>query len=72
MIVSTQMSLPVCRRYEAAQMLVLVGKNSGTSAESTFTFFRDVVGYDLADFFKRNSPRLRKEFTDVLEGLLSP
>lgn len=70
-IVSSQMSAPVIRRYRAAQMLVLVGK-SGSSAESTFTFFQDVVGYDLVAFFKQNSPRLRDEMDKVLHGLLTP
>lgn len=70
-IVSTQVSVPVCRRYQAAQMLVLIG-NDGPADVSTFRFFRDVVGYDVAGFFERNSPKLRKEVANILEGLLTP
>jgi hypothetical protein len=33
---------------------------------------RDVVGYDLAGFFTRNSKILRKEVEAVLKALLTP
>jgi hypothetical protein len=70
-IVSTQASTPVCRRYRAAQLLVLLGTYEADTL-STFTFYRNVVGYDLPEFFERNSARLRDEFTQVLRQLLSP
>jgi hypothetical protein len=70
-IVSTQVSQPVARRYRAAQLLVLTG-SLGDDTESTFSFFRDIVGYDLAGFFERNSPKLREEFGAILRGLLTP
>ena len=69
-VVSTQASESVCRRYRNAQLLVLVGTFANDHG-STFTFFEEIVGYDLAGFFKRNSSRLRKEFGGVLRGLLS-
>jgi hypothetical protein len=68
-VVSSQVSEPVIRRYQAAQMLVLVGR-AGGPVQSTFTFFKDVVGYDLVRFFESNSTRLRTEVSKVLEGLL--
>ncbi|MCC7144678.1 MAG: TilS substrate-binding domain-containing protein [Candidatus Eisenbacteria bacterium] len=71
MVVSSQVSEPVRRRYQAALIPVLVGTR-GADTSSTFTFFSDVVGYDLAAFFERNSPRLRAEFTEVLQALLTP
>ncbi|HEX5706612.1 MAG TPA: hypothetical protein VFX96_04920 [Pyrinomonadaceae bacterium] len=70
-IVSSQMSAPVIRRYRASQLLVLTGAG-GTDIDSTFAFYREVVGYDLAAFFERNSLRLREEFGRVLHALLSP
>jgi hypothetical protein len=70
-IVSTQVSDPVCRRYRNAQILVLLGKTAADD-DSTFAFFRDVVGYDLAGFFARNSGALRAEFEAILQKLLSP
>jgi hypothetical protein len=39
---------------------------------STYDFMRDVVGYDLAAFFKRNSKALRSEIDTVLKALLAP
>jgi hypothetical protein len=39
---------------------------------STYDFMNDVVGYDLAAFFKRNSKTLRAEINGVLQALLAP
>ncbi len=70
-IVSSQISMPVSRRYRSAQLLVLVGKE-GDITSSTFSFFKEVVSYDLAAFFDRNSSTLRQEFTATLKRLLTP
>lgn len=70
-IVSSQVSAPVIRRYRGAQLLVLTG-TLGADTESTFEFYREVVGYDLAAFFERSSPKLREEFGKVLKALLTP
>lgn len=69
-IVSTQASDTVCRRYRDARLLVLLGTTEGDL--STFVFFRDVVGYDLAQFFQRNTIHIRKQFTAIIKQLLSP
>jgi hypothetical protein len=69
-IVSTQASDTVCRRYRDATLLVLLGTTDGEL--STFVFFRDVVGYDLAKFFERNTIHIRKQFTAIIKQLLSP
>lgn len=71
-IVSTQVSAPVCRRYRAAQLLVLLGTSDGSDTESTFAFVRDVVGFDLAGFFARNSGAIRSKFREIIEALLRP
>jgi hypothetical protein len=71
-VVSQQASETVIRRYRAANMLVLLGSLGESEVESTFTFCETVVGYDLAAFFERNSKQLRREFVDILKGLLSP
>ncbi|HEX8127905.1 MAG TPA: hypothetical protein VF527_02310 [Pyrinomonadaceae bacterium] len=70
-IVSSQVSEPVSRRYRSSQLLVLTG-SVGDATTSTFSFYREVVGYDLAGFFQRNSLELRREFGKVLEALLTP
>ncbi len=71
-IVSTQVSAPVCRRYRSAQLLVLLGLAGRGDTESTFSFYSNVVGYDLSAFFIRNSEALRAEFTQVVNDLLRP
>jgi hypothetical protein len=71
-ILSSQVSDPVVRRYRSDGMLVLTGVPDGDATISTFAFFKDVIGYDLANFFKRNSPILKLEVTSIIEGLLTP
>lgn len=71
-ILSSQVSEPVIRRYRADGMLVLTGVTTDDPLESTFAFFREVVGYDLAAFFKRNHKTIRSEVKAVLGGLLKP
>ena len=49
-------------------MTGLVG--AADSRLSTYDFMSDVVGYDLAAFFERNSSTLRKEIDATLKALL--
>jgi hypothetical protein len=53
-------------------MLVLTGLPDGDATISTFSFFKDVVGYDLAAFFERNSGHLKREVKAIIKGLLTP
>lgn len=71
-VLSSQVSDPVLRRYRNDGMLVLTGVPTGNSTKSTFVFFKDVVGYDLAAFFERNSEVLKKEVQSVIKALLTP
>jgi len=70
-IVSRQASDTVCRRYRNALILVLRGTFSA-DVTSTFSFFNDVVGYDLITFFRTNQEQLRREIGKVLKGVLTP
>lgn len=72
MLVSSQVNSAVRRRYLSSNLLVLVGSLSGDSTTSTFAFYRDVVGYDLAAFFQRHSAKMRREVQAILSSLLSP
>lgn len=72
-ILSTQIDADILDRYRNEKWLVLtgiVGKND--PLVSTYDFMRDVVGYDLEGFFRRNSQRLRGEVEAVLKALLTP
>ncbi|WP_218575292.1 hypothetical protein [Limnoglobus roseus] len=71
-VISTQVSHTVIRRYRNAKMLVLTGTQRGADVDSTYEFFRSVVGFDLANFFERNSEQMRKRCTSILGQLLTP
>ncbi len=68
---STQIDSDVAHRYQENLWLLLTGSVHGSPTTSTYAFCRDVVGYDLADFFTRYSPRIKSEVEDVLKTLLS-
>jgi hypothetical protein len=68
---STQIDSDVAHRYQENLWLLLTGSVHGSSTTSTYAFCRDVVGYDLADFFTRYSPRIKSEVENVLNTLLS-
>lgn len=72
-ILSNQIDGDVLVRYRMEKWVVLtgvVGRNDPFS--STYDFMRDVVGYDLAGFFERNTENLRAEIDQVLLALLAP
>jgi hypothetical protein len=69
-VLSTQIDGDIVERYERGKWLVLRGTVAGEDTFSTYTFARDVIGYDLAAFFQRNSEQLKSFTEDVLESLL--
>lgn len=70
-LLSSQIDDDIAERYLRAQWLILRGTVSGSPLVSTYSFARDVLGYDLAGFFNRNSARIRTEVEIVIEALLS-
>jgi hypothetical protein len=72
-ILSTQIDNDILYRYKSEKWAVLTGIHGSDNALiSTYDFMRDVIGYDLAAFFQRNSQTLRREIDDVLNTLLTP
>jgi hypothetical protein len=72
-ILSLQIDGDILLRYRAQKWAVLTGiEGAGDPLISTYDFMNDVVGYDLAAFFKRNSAMLRTEIDGVLKALLAP
>jgi hypothetical protein len=69
-LLSAQMDRDIVDRYTRAQWLILTGTIEGSSIESTYAFTREIVGYDLAAFFRRNARQLRREVELVTEALL--
>lgn len=72
-ILSNQIDGDILLRYRAEKWSVItgvVGRNDPLT--STYDFMKDVVGYDLAAFFERNTNTLRAEVDTVLRALLTP
>lgn len=70
-LLSTQIDRDIAVRYQQARWLLLTGSASGTDIDSSYVFCRDILQYDLADFFKRNSLHIKTKLEEVLTTLLS-
>lgn len=70
LLLSEQIPANLADRYQRAQWLILRGTTSGKSTDSTYAFCREVLGYDLAGFFRHNSDAIKDETLAVFEGLL--
>ena len=72
-ILSGQIDGDVLMRYRAAKWSIVTGIVGTTNPlTSTYDFMRDVIGYDLAAFFQRNTSTLRAEIDTILKTLLTP
>jgi hypothetical protein len=72
-ILSAQIDTDILLRYRAEKWAIVTGiLGENNPLISTYDFMRDVVGYDLAAFFNRNSKTLRNEIDAVLKALLTP
>ena len=71
MLLSNQIDDDIVERYHQARWLILRGTLSGPAIDSTYTFCREALDYDLAGFFERNSDQLKTEIEAVLRALLS-
>lgn len=72
-ILSTQIDLDVLARYREHKWSVLTGTvGMSDPLSSTYDFMEEVVGYDLADFFRRNQETLKSEMDAILRRLLEP
>ncbi|KAA0217036.1 MAG: hypothetical protein DYG94_01960 [Leptolyngbya sp. PLA3] len=69
-LLSVQIPDNLAERYQRAHWLILRGTVNGTATDSTYVFCREVLGYDLAAFFRRNSAAIKAETLAVFEGLL--
>lgn len=69
-LLSVQIPDNLAERYQRAHWLILRGTVGGTATDSTYVFCREVLGYDLADFFRRNTAAIKSETMAVFEGLL--
>lgn len=72
-ILSAQIDRDTLLQYRTEKWAVVIGLvGLDDPLISTYDFMREVVGYDLAGFFERNSENLRIEIDAVLKALLAP
>jgi hypothetical protein len=70
-VMSSQIDGDIRERYTREQWLVLRGILGGSDLDSTYDFTSEVVGYDLAGFFRRNSDTLRRDVESIIQALLT-
>jgi hypothetical protein len=70
-IFSSQIDGDLVLRYKNNRGGIVIGRTVGNSRESLFTFSKEVLDYDMADFFKRNSVVIKEEMHKTLKALLS-
>ena len=72
-VLSLQIDEDIAQRYRNERWVLLTGLTGSSSPdESFYRFCEEVIGYDLASFFQRNSSALKKEVAAVLRTLLAP
>ncbi|MEY2978973.1 MAG: hypothetical protein ACO3NK_01265 [Prochlorotrichaceae cyanobacterium] len=70
-IFSSQIDLDIVIRYQNNRCGILTGINNTDDNISLFAFCKNVLGYDLAGFFERNSGELKECVESVISSLLS-
>lgn len=69
-IFSSQIDADLLLRYRNSRGGIIIGTTSASSQISLFAFCKEVLGYDLAEFFRRNSEAIKSEVYTTLEILL--
>jgi hypothetical protein len=70
-LLSNQIDADVADRYRAQRWVILRGALTDSPFISTYAFSKQIIGYDLAGFFERNSVRFKNEVESVLTVLLT-
>ena len=71
-IFSSQIDGDIVTRYRNSRCGILTGSIHENPDISLFAFCKEILGYDLANFFVRNSEELKSEITEILSKLLAP
>ena len=70
-VMSLQFDTDLRTRYESGRWGVLTGAiDTDDAYTSTYAFCHQILGYDLAAFFERNSGELRREVESVVSTVL--
>lgn len=70
MLLSSQIDNDIAIRYQHEKWLILRGMLRGAPWQSTYTFCRDILGYDLARFLQAHSPIIKASVEGALKVLL--
>ena len=70
-IFSGQIDNDLVLRYKNSRGGVIVGNLTGSSHESLFVFCKEILDYDIEEFFRRNTSFIKKEMHNTLEVLLN-
>lgn len=70
-IFSSQIDTDIILRYRNNRCGILVGTTNDDTQSSLYAFCDQVLGYKLADFFKRHTIEIKEEIHAILETLLS-
>ena len=70
MVMSAQIDDDIVTRYRQAKWLILQGYLGTSSLYSTYDFYKDVVGFDLASFMTDNQEQFQQEIHSILDRLM--
>jgi hypothetical protein len=71
-IFSSQIDRDIVLRYRNNRCGILIGSSNLDESISLFAFCKNILGFNLADFFQRNSRDIKRNVNEVLKVLLSP
>lgn len=69
-IFSSQIDSDIVLRYRNSRCGIMIGSTSTDPNISLFAFSKNILGYDLAGFMKKNSKKFKLEISSVLKTLL--
>jgi len=70
-IFSSQIDSDIILRYRNNRCGVMIGSASPNPTISLFAFCKDILGFDLAEFFQNHSKKFKVEISSVLKTLLN-
>ena len=70
MVMSSQIDDDIFTRYNAAKWAMLQGVIGATEINSTFLFFRNVIGFDFVEFMSLNRQYFKENIANVLDRLM--
>ena len=70
MVMSAQIDESIVTRYSDEKWLILLGCTGNSPYTSIYSFFREIIGFDLAGFMDRNQNYFQREINSILNRLM--